>query len=108
MQQVTTEQEIEQAFVQHEKVFVFKNSTTCPISEAAFEELKAFDEANDTGIPVYYLHVQDSRSLSNWVADEWSIKHESPQALLLKEFDVVWSKSHYDIKKDSLLDAARA
>jgi bacillithiol system protein YtxJ len=51
---------------------------------------------------LYYLHVQEARALSNYIAETYSIKHESPQALLFKDGKVVWDASHWKITYASL------
>ncbi|MRS10441.1 monothiol bacilliredoxin BrxC family protein, partial [Bacillus anthracis] len=35
-------------------------------------------------------------------AEQYSIKHESPQVLYIKDGMVVWNTSHWNIKKDAL------
>ena len=47
----------------------------------------------------YYLYVQDARDVSNRVAEQYSMKHESPQVLYIKDGMVVWNTSHWNIKK---------
>ena len=53
-------------------------------------------------VPAYYLYVQDARDVSNRVAEQYSIRHESPQVLYIKDGMVVWNTSHWNIKKDAL------
>lgn len=81
--------------------FVLKNSTTCPISQAAYEEYESFagDQANKV---FYYLNVQDARELSNQLAEHFQVKHESPQVLLIKDNQVVWHDSHWAITYSKL------
>ncbi|WP_026671650.1 bacillithiol system redox-active protein YtxJ [Alkalihalobacterium bogoriense] len=93
---ISSQEEFDQVKKEHEKFILFKNSTTCPISEAAFEEFNAFATANDT-LPLYYLNVQEARPLSNAVAEQYGVKHESPQALLFKGNEIVWNQSHWKI-----------
>ena len=50
-------------------------------------------------VPAYYLYVQDARDVSNRVAEQYSIRHESPQVLYIKDGMVVWNTSHWNIKK---------
>ncbi|MEK3807607.1 bacillithiol system redox-active protein YtxJ [Metabacillus sp. SLBN-84] len=95
-----------QKITEQEGVFLFfKNSLTCPIAQAAFSEFSAFTEGNDS-IPAYYLNVQEARPLSNYIAETYGIRHESPQALLFKDKQVVWNESHWKITADSLKQAA--
>jgi bacillithiol system protein YtxJ len=41
--------------------------------------------------------VQRSRDVSTAVAEKTGIRHESPQALVLKNSKVVYHASHYDV-----------
>lgn len=100
-QLIDTVEQFEDLFNKHEEFLFVKNSLTCPISQAAFEEYQEFVEKHQD-YPSYHLHVQDSRSLSNYIAETFAIKHESPQALLFKGKDVVWNASHWKITYDAL------
>ncbi|MBD1380150.1 bacillithiol system redox-active protein YtxJ [Metabacillus arenae] len=86
---------------QHTTFLLFKNSLTCPISSSAFEEFSSFAESQNE-VHVYYLNVQKSRELSNYIANNYHVKHESPQVLLFKGKEVIWHTSHWNIKKEIL------
>ncbi|WP_270179612.1 bacillithiol system redox-active protein YtxJ [Alkalihalobacillus sp. CinArs1] len=90
---------------ENNKILVFKNSTTCPISAQAFEEFEKFAEDYDQD--VYYLNVQEARPLSNDIAESYGVKHQSPQALLIDGENVVWNDSHWRITYTSLNDAVK-
>lgn len=80
-------------------VILFKHSLTCPISHAAYEEMSLL--RNDINLII----VQDARPVSNEIADRTGIKHESPQTLIVREGEVVWHASHYDITKSAVTRA---
>jgi bacillithiol system protein YtxJ len=46
--------------------------------------------------------VQHSRSVSNAIAERTGIRHESPQAILLKGGEVVYHASHYDVTAEDI------
>jgi bacillithiol system protein YtxJ len=104
MKQIHTIEEFNSILEEKSPVFLLKHSTTCPISHAAYEEYESFASAG-SGISAYYLTVQDARPVSNHVAEEYHIKHESPQAILFSNKDVVWHASHWKITEDSLAKA---
>lgn len=81
-----------------EPYILFKHSTTCPISQGAYAEFEAYCR-EEKGTPAYYLYVQEARDVSNRIAEHFSIKHESPQVLYIKDGIVVWHTSHWNIKK---------
>lgn len=104
MKKLSTVEEFDQLAEEHDHFLVLKHSSTCPISHAAYEEYENFTKEN-TNIPSYFLVVQESRPLSNYIADKYGIKHKSPQAFLFSNKDVVWNKSHWNITKKSLTEA---
>jgi bacillithiol system protein YtxJ len=77
-------------------VVFFKHSTTCPISTNVFEEVSNVDST------IFLITVQKARLISNAIAEKTSIRHESPQAIILKDGQTVYSASHYDITSDEL------
>ncbi|MEH7385705.1 bacillithiol system redox-active protein YtxJ, partial [Bacillus sp. JJ1521] len=78
---VETIEEFSQVLEKENKFILIKHSLTCPISKAAFDEYEQF-VAENVNVPTYYLYVQEARELSNHIAEQFGIKHESPQALL--------------------------
>lgn len=42
------------------------------------------------------------RPISRWIADHTGVRHESPQALLFRDGQVVWNASHHRISERSL------
>ncbi|HYN25191.1 MAG TPA: monothiol bacilliredoxin BrxC family protein, partial [Pyrinomonadaceae bacterium] len=59
-------------------VVVFKHSTTCPISAAAYDEMSRFDG------DVALVDVQSACGLSKEIAQKTGVAHESPQVLVLQ------------------------
>lgn len=103
---LSTVEEFEQAVTKNVFCFLLKHSSTCPISQAAFKEYEKFAQDHDE-IPAYYLIVQKARPLSNYIAEHFQIKHESPQAILLKDDSAVWNASHWSISEASLTAALK-
>lgn len=85
-------------------VLIFKHSTQCPISTQAYEEFTDFVEGV-RGVMCGSVLVVENRRLSNAIAERFGVRHESPQALLIKDGRVVWHASHWSITSDSLADA---
>lgn len=103
MQEIYTTEEWEDLLAQSEEVPVLfmKHSSTCPISKAAFNELRKVE----THLPKKFLIVQTSRPLSNEIARDTDIRHESPQLFLLKQGRVVWKATHYTIQESAIRQA---
>lgn len=87
------------------KFFVLKNSTTCPVSREAMDEVQQFAESFGGEPPVAYLNVQEARELSNQIEDAYGVKHQSPQLLLLDNQKVTWHASHWKITKKACQNA---
>ncbi|MEM9553740.1 MAG: bacillithiol system redox-active protein YtxJ [Acidobacteriota bacterium] len=89
-------------------VVVFKHSLTCPVSTEALREFDRYLESGDEATRYYLIEIQRQRGLSNDVAARTGVRHESPQALVLRGGEVVWHASHWKITKASLADALAA
>lgn len=101
LKKIDTLEQFEDLLKQEDKFFILKHSLTCPISHAAYQEYEKY-AAENQGVSTYYLAVQDARPLSNEIAEKFEIKHESPQALLIKNGEAIWNASHWKITKRSL------
>ncbi|CAM3762613.1 bacillithiol system redox-active protein YtxJ [Mesobacillus zeae] len=88
---------------QGQPFYLLKHSLTCPISQSAYEEFEKFSALPDA--QCYYLAVQEARLLSGHIADEFQIKHESPQAIMFVGSNPVWHASHWKITESALLAA---
>jgi len=86
-------------------VLLFKHSRTCGISCEALDELRAHVETAALQAAYKMITVQSHRRISDEAAARLGIRHETPQAILLREGRVVWNASHFRITKERL-DAA--
>lgn len=87
-----------------ETFLLFKHSLTCPVSAEAYEQYEKYMALNEE-LKTAYLAVQEARPLSNYVADTFDIKHQSPQVILFKNGKPAWNESHWRITYDSLTKA---
>jgi bacillithiol system protein YtxJ len=104
LEKIDTLEQFEELLKNNETFFFIKHSLTCPISHAAFQEYQKYAESNQT-VPTYFLAVQESRPLSNEIAERFQIKHESPQAFLFSKGEAKWNASHWKITNRSLTSA---
>jgi len=82
-------------------VGIFKHSTRCGISRMVLKNFeKQFSE--NENVKLYFLDLVKHREVSNAVADELSVRHESPQFIVLKNEEVVHNASHQDIDEAKL------
>lgn len=91
--EVNSNEELDQLFEQsNEKpVVLFKHSLTCPISAGVHQEISGADA------DVHLVIMQRARDVSNRIAERTGIRHESPQAIVLKNGEPVYHASHYDV-----------
>jgi bacillithiol system protein YtxJ len=88
-------------------VLIFKHSTQCAISDEVHSEFLSFAEQAQ-GLESTVVLVIENRRLSNAIAQRFGIRHESPQALLIKDARVVWHASHWNITSESLNKALKS
>lgn len=86
---------------EEQPVVIFKHSTTCSISAAAYSEMEQFSGE------VVLIEVQRARELSREVEKQTGIRHESPQVLVLENGKVVWSASHFKVKARAVAEAVK-
>jgi bacillithiol system protein YtxJ len=82
---------------QSQAVLIFKHSTRCSISTTAWTRLQRQWTALLEGIPVYYLDLLNHRDISGQIETEFSVVHQSPQALLIDKGICTFHASHLDI-----------
>ena len=99
------DQAVAHSFV--EPVVIFKHSTTCGTSAFAHEEILDVMAAGDGPVKVFIVHVRSHRDVSNAVATRFKIRHESPQVLLVRDGQVVWSASHFRVTAKAIADKLR-
>lgn len=101
LEKLTSEEQFEQVLKNNQKVFFLKNSTTCSVSADAFAAYsKLAEQLEDETL--YYLNVQEARPLSNAIAEQFQVKHESPQAFLFVDGELKWHASHWTLTYDEL------
>ena len=91
--EIHTTEELDDLFEKsnQQSVILFKHSTTCPISHGVHREVSNADA------DINLIVVQTARNVSAAVAERTGIRHESPQAIILKDGAAVYHASHYDI-----------
>lgn len=79
---------------------VFKHSTTCPVSANAYDEFnKYLSDKPREDVQYVLVKVIESRPVSNQIAEDTSVKHESPQIIYFEKKAKVWTASHWSVTK---------
>lgn len=98
---IQTDEMIQDA-LKAETAVIFKNSTRCPVSSTARREFRTFAETCPDNIKLFIVDVILHRHLSRDIAEKTGIRHESPQAFILRNGSVVWHGSHWSITEKNL------
>jgi bacillithiol system protein YtxJ len=93
--------EVISALSYQKPVVLFKHSTRCSISIMAKGRLDRATQPE--GVDFYYLDLLAFRPLSNQIAEQFAVHHESPQLILLKNGACVYEAAHNGIDMDELL-----
>jgi bacillithiol system protein YtxJ len=79
-------------------VVIFKHSTRCSISAMAWDRMqRSWKESEVNSIKPFYLDIIAHRPLSNKIADDYNVEHESPQLLMISNGECVYNASHMEI-----------
>ncbi len=83
---------------------IFKHSTRCSISSVVRNRLERSEIS--AHIRFHYLDLLAFRTVSSQVAEMFSVYHESPQVLLIKNGECVYEASHQGINMDEITEQA--
>ncbi|MDQ6665140.1 MAG: bacillithiol system redox-active protein YtxJ [Acidobacteriota bacterium] len=82
-------------------LILFKHSNACPVSWAAYSEVRRFQRARPE-MPVHLVSVRQERELARYIVERTGIRHESPQIIVVRRGAVVGTGSHGEITSDFL------
>jgi len=78
-------------------LLLFKHSTRCSISSMALNRFEnEWDRASDDA-DLYYLDLLNYREISNAIEVATNIIHQSPQVIVVKNDEVIYTASHTSI-----------
>ncbi|HEY8661823.1 MAG TPA: bacillithiol system redox-active protein YtxJ [Hanamia sp.] len=79
---------------------IFKHSTRCSVSSMAKNRLDKKDQPE--GIDFYFLDLIKHRKISNKIADDFKVAHQSPQILIINQGKCVYDESHSGITMEDI------
>ena len=85
---------------------IFKHSTRCSISSMAKSRLERGTAPEN--IDFYYLDLIKHRNISQKVAEDFDVSHESPQILMIKNGKCIYDESHSGITMNEIIDQSVA
>ncbi len=83
---------------------IFKHSTRCAVSSMALSRLERTPPPDNADF--YFLDLIRHRQLSNKIAEDFSVYHESPQVLLIRNGECIYDESHSGINMDEIAELA--
>ncbi|NOQ70955.1 MAG: bacillithiol system redox-active protein YtxJ [Crocinitomix sp.] len=78
-------------------VLLFKHSTRCSISSMALNRLENYWDIDEETLQPVYIDLIAYRELSNKIAADLGVAHQSPQILLVKNGKCTYQASHNQI-----------
>ena len=87
------------------ELIIFKYSPICAISSSVEDDFNSWfvNLGEDVNIKCAKVDVIEARPVSQLIAKELEIQHQSPQLIWLnKDTKVKWSASHYEINRSQL------
>ncbi|MFP5438096.1 MAG: bacillithiol system redox-active protein YtxJ [Bacteroidia bacterium] len=75
-------------------VIIFKHSTRCPVSRMALKNFENEYSIGEEEATPYFLDLIAHRDISNAIAERFNVIHQSPQVLVIKNGQSVYSESH--------------
>ena len=86
-------------------VVLYKHSSRCGVSAVALEEVDRFAKEHPDAARIYLLDLLAHRDVSDAVASRLGIRHESPQAIFLRDGRVTSVLNHGAIRQPALWSA---
>ncbi|MCL7971734.1 MAG: bacillithiol system redox-active protein YtxJ [marine benthic group bacterium] len=101
---IDTTEELDQVF-DLPAALLFKHSTRCGTSRRALAEVERYSR-EDGALRVFGIDVIRHRGLSRQAAERLGIRHESPQAILIRSGAAAWDASHHRVTAERMRTTA--
>jgi bacillithiol system protein YtxJ len=90
------------------RILIFKYSSRCSLSQLALNRLERnWKETEMPGVKPYFLDLITYREISNRIAHEFEVEHESPQVLLIENERSILDQSHMEIDYQGIKAAVK-
>lgn len=101
---VTSEEHLDHLWVASadQKQIIFKHSTRCPVSSVIKNRISKQGDELPADLEVYFLDLLRFRNLSDRISEEYKIRHESPQLLVIQNEECIHHASHFDISLERI------
>jgi bacillithiol system protein YtxJ len=86
---------------------IFKHSTRCVISSMALRNLEREFQPGE-GETWFLLDLLNHRDISNQIAEDTGIIHQSPQAIIWKNGKIIYHATHQHIEAEKITESLKA
>lgn len=83
---------------------IYKHSNRCSVCFVAKGNLEKGSETILQHADMHYLDVVKNRDVSNSIASDLDVRHESPQAIVVEDGEVIWHASHGGIDSEKIIE----
>jgi bacillithiol system protein YtxJ len=89
-------------------VLIFKHSFRCNISRTSLDRLERhWNAAEMAHVKAYFLDLLSYREISNQLAAQFGVEHESPQIMVIANGKSILDLSHFAIEYASIKNAVK-
>lgn len=89
-------------------IAIFKHSTRCSVSSMVMSRIERNWENLPSDFDLYHLDLLTHRPISNAIANQFDVEHQSPQLLLIVNGQSVYHASHSEISIAELIPMLKA
>jgi bacillithiol system protein YtxJ len=83
---------------------IFKHSTRCIISKMVLSQFEENMAAIPEQVNLVFLDLLNHRDISNAIAMQLGVHHESPQVVVIKNGQAVFHESHHSIDATTIAE----
>jgi bacillithiol system protein YtxJ len=84
---------------------IFKHNTTCPISKGAKSRLEQEVDELKNVKNIFMVDILENRDISDAIAEEFEVVHQSPQLLLIKDGACTYNEALSSISAAATVEA---
>ena len=88
-------------------ILIFKHSTRCSVSRMVLDRLERNWKDGEVNLKPYFLDLITYREISNAIAHQYDVLHESPQVLIIKKGKSVFDCSHTAIDFNTIKECIK-
>ena len=86
---------------ENQPVIIYKHSTRCSTSHMVLNRIDRSGEPW-AGVRMYFLDLLRFRTISSLIETMFSVTHESPQLLVIRDREAVLHLSHFEIQPEAI------